>query len=116
MLLLSHVIKALTGRVPDLANDFSIEEGCIDSREASKGSLFIALPGEKTDGHGYVDAAFANGAVLALIDHAIDSNYPVIDLQNLPDELPSHRLSHCLRTIACRPCSNLLPGGVTSLT
>lgn len=90
MLLLSHVIKALTGRVPDLANDFSIEEGCIDSREASKGSLFIALPGEKTDGHGYVDAAFANGAVLALIDHAIDSNYPVIDLQNLPDELPSH--------------------------
>lgn len=39
-----------------------------DSREAVAGSLYIAKRGEVADGHDYVPAAFAAGAVLALAE------------------------------------------------
>ncbi|MDR0452674.1 MAG: UDP-N-acetylmuramoyl-tripeptide--D-alanyl-D-alanine ligase [Treponema sp.] len=40
---------------------------CIDSREAKKGSLFVALKGASQDGHRYVEAAFRAGAVAAMV-------------------------------------------------
>jgi|GEM_PF-278833 len=40
----------------------------IDSRKVFPGCLFVAIKGEKFDGHAFVDKAFAAGAVLALID------------------------------------------------
>lgn len=36
---------------------------CYDSRRATEGCIFVALPGEKTDGSEYADAAVAKGAV-----------------------------------------------------
>lgn len=35
---------------------------CFDSREAKKGSLFIAVKGTKTDGHDYIEKAIQSGA------------------------------------------------------
>jgi UDP-N-acetylmuramoyl-tripeptide--D-alanyl-D-alanine ligase len=43
---------------------------CVDSREAVRGSLFVALPGEKLDGHAFVKAAFRAGAAGALVERA----------------------------------------------
>lgn len=37
-----------------------------DSREVASGSLYVALPGEKVDGHSFIPAAFEAGAVAAL--------------------------------------------------
>jgi len=34
----------------------------VDSHTATQGSLFVALPGERTDGHRYIAAAIRNGA------------------------------------------------------
>ncbi|WP_138442960.1 UDP-N-acetylmuramoyl-tripeptide--D-alanyl-D-alanine ligase [Sinomonas susongensis] len=42
-----------------------------DSREAREGSLYVAKPGERTDGHSFVGAAFAAGAVLALSEREV---------------------------------------------
>ena len=39
----------------------------VDSRQVEAGSMFVALPGERVDGHDYVDAAFHAGASLALV-------------------------------------------------
>jgi UDP-N-acetylmuramoyl-tripeptide--D-alanyl-D-alanine ligase len=39
----------------------------IDSRESGEGSLFVALPGERTDGHAFVPQALRAGAGLALV-------------------------------------------------
>lgn len=39
----------------------------IDSRQAGPGSLFVALHGEKQDGHDYVADAFRRGALAALV-------------------------------------------------
>jgi len=38
-----------------------------ESLEANQGSLYVAKPGEHADGHDFIDAAFAAGAVLALV-------------------------------------------------
>ncbi|MEA5456883.1 UDP-N-acetylmuramoyl-tripeptide--D-alanyl-D-alanine ligase [Sinomonas sp. JGH33] len=42
-----------------------------DSREAEQGSLYVAKPGEHADGHSFVGAAFAAGAVLALCEREV---------------------------------------------
>ncbi|WP_167599216.1 UDP-N-acetylmuramoyl-tripeptide--D-alanyl-D-alanine ligase [Chlorobaculum sp. 24CR] len=39
----------------------------IDSRKAVEGSVFVALPGERTDGHRFVGAVFAAGAAWAVV-------------------------------------------------
>ncbi|SNS90624.1 UDP-N-acetylmuramoyl-tripeptide--D-alanyl-D-alanine ligase [Granulicella rosea] len=41
----------------------------IDSRTIGAGELFFAVTGEKMDGHDYVEAAFANGAVAAVVSN-----------------------------------------------
>ena len=41
-----------------------------DSGQASPGSIFLALKGEKADGHKFVADAFARGAVLAFVTTA----------------------------------------------
>ena len=55
-----------------------------DSREAAPGSLFVAFPGEAADGHEFVPAALANGAVAVLA--APDSAYrrPWADRGSVP--------------------------------
>ena len=42
---------------------------CLDSRLAQPGSLFVALVGDRVDGHRFVDEANRNGAVAALVSH-----------------------------------------------
>src|SRR3990172_341631 len=67
MLTLSHVLEALTGS-PLAGAGQVITDVAIDSRLAIPGALFVALPGERADGHQFVNAAFANGAVAALVE------------------------------------------------
>lgn len=104
MLTLQHVLTALINRKVG-ETDFAIADVCIDSRNAEKGSLFIALKGETTDGHLYVDEAFNNGAVLAIIDQEINSAYPVVDinqetLSSIPEHLPfSLRTDNSLKAL-----------------
>ena len=44
----------------------------IDSRAATTGSLFVALPGERVDGHDFAAAAVAAGARVVLAERALD--------------------------------------------
>jgi len=49
-----------------------------DSRRVQPGSLFVALRGERFDGHAYVDAALAGGAVAALVDRDLPGLGPLL--------------------------------------
>lgn len=40
-----------------------------DSREVNVGGLFVAIKGERVDGHEYINKAAANGAICALVEH-----------------------------------------------
>ena len=48
----------------------------VDSRLVGPGDLFVALPGERVDGHDHVQAAFEAGAVAALVTRRVDSACP----------------------------------------
>lgn len=45
---------------------------CTDSREAEKGSLFVAIRGERVDGHDYIGKAIENGAVAVCCERMAD--------------------------------------------
>ena len=44
-----------------------------DSRQVTAGGLFLALPGERVDGHDYVATASAAGAVASLVTRPVDA-------------------------------------------
>ena len=43
-----------------------------DSRSVEPGALYVALPGERVDGHAFAASAVAAGAVCVLAQHALD--------------------------------------------
>jgi UDP-N-acetylmuramoyl-tripeptide--D-alanyl-D-alanine ligase len=51
--------------------DFDANGVAFDSREVEQGHLFVAMKGEATDGHRFVDEAFAAGAAGALVSEEI---------------------------------------------
>src|SRR5215211_4638188 len=101
MLILADVLEALTNFRP-LATTV-ITEAVIDSRQVIPGSLFVAIPGEKTDGHDYIAEAFKRGASFALIqrDAGADASFPTLDLRTVSsiDSFPREELRQplCLR-------------------
>ena len=56
----SDAIAAATGGAASAP--FNVDGVAFDSREVGPGDLFIALKGEATDGHRFVEQAFAQGA------------------------------------------------------
>ncbi len=70
MLTLADILEALCGLRPEWAL-WPISDAVIDSRQATQGSMFVALPGENVDGLAYVQHAFEKGAKLAIVNQAI---------------------------------------------
>ena len=62
----SEIAKIVGGEL--IGDDVAVTAPPVfDSNSATSGSIFLALKGEKADGHTYIDSAFANGAVLAIV-------------------------------------------------
>ncbi len=80
MLTLAHLLEALTG-YQSAGGSQIITDVAIDSRLTIPGSLFVALPGEQTDGHYFVSAAFAKGAIAALVQREIPGDFNTLDLR-----------------------------------
>jgi UDP-N-acetylmuramoyl-tripeptide--D-alanyl-D-alanine ligase len=60
---------ATTGRA---SGAFSVSGVAFDSREVGHGDLFVALKGELSDGHRFVENAFAQGAAGAVVSEPVD--------------------------------------------
>lgn len=52
----------------------AIRGGAVDSRAVEPGNLFVALPGERTDGHRFLEAAVAAGAAALLVSRRLDAD------------------------------------------
>ena len=80
MLNLIDIFEALTGTRPE-HTDLVITEAVVDSRQVIPGAMFVALQGERADGHNFVGDAFHRGAGLALVQRDLSNLFPVIDLR-----------------------------------
>ena len=72
----TEIALATQGRASD---HFDVTGVAFDSREVGPGDLFIALQGETTDGHRFVDQAFAQGAAGALVSQPVAGPHILVD-------------------------------------
>ena len=61
-----------------LGADVRFQGVTMDSRKVQAGNLFIALKGERVDGHDFIGQVKASGAVAAIVDHFVDIELPQI--------------------------------------
>lgn len=83
-----------------------VAEVVIDSRRVGPGALFVALRGERVDGHDFLSQAQAAGAVGALVERAVPSPLPQILVEDSRQGLG--RLAAAWRLV--------LPGKLIALT
>src|ERR1041385_6970413 len=79
MLTLADALEALTNVRPIATT--VITEAVIDSRQIIPGSMFVAIPGEKADGHDFIEEAFRRGASFALIQRDVNGSFRTLDLR-----------------------------------
>ncbi|MBV8781929.1 MAG: hypothetical protein JO353_11075, partial [Phycisphaerae bacterium] len=79
-LTLTEIRQAVGGRAltPAPADAQAVSVVCTDSRQLSAGSLFVAIRGEKHDGHVFLPQAVNAGCAAALVEHA--PNEPIGNL------------------------------------
>ena len=80
MLTLADTLEALTNT--RLNANAVITEATVDSRQAIPGSLFVAIPGERLDGHAFIEDALKRGASFALIERDVNASFRTLDLRN----------------------------------
>ncbi|WZH36764.1 MAG: UDP-N-acetylmuramoyl-tripeptide--D-alanyl-D-alanine ligase [Microbacterium enclense] len=75
---LSHLAGVVGGRLVVRGNDTSdtLVDGLVDtdSRLIEPGGIFVAKPGETTDGHLFVGTAVERGAALAIVERELDDD------------------------------------------
>jgi UDP-N-acetylmuramoyl-tripeptide--D-alanyl-D-alanine ligase len=69
---LAHVLDGQLHLAPGVSAT-DVVSGAVDtdSRLIEPGGIFVAKPGEVTDGHLFVEAAVANGAAVAIVEHPV---------------------------------------------
>lgn len=87
MITVKDIIQAISGKLP-AGGQTPITEAVIDSRKVIPGALFVALAGEQTDGHRFIQAAFEKGAQVALIQQVVDPSCRVLDLRKKSTDDP----------------------------
>lgn len=74
-LTLAQIATMCGGTLSAASNpELIVESVVIDSRHVGRGSLFVAIKGERHDGHGFIDEVFNDGAACALVSQPL--NYP----------------------------------------
>lgn len=86
---LSDVARAVEGSLE--GHDVGVRSVSTDSREVDPGSIFIALVGDRQDGHRFVEEAFARGAAAAMIgeprDGPSEASGPVVRVDSTSEAL-----------------------------
>ncbi len=94
-LTIEKVFNALGGKgnLGNLSPSIPYKGVTIDSREECRGRIFVALKGERSDGHDFIPHAIAKGAVLAISERPVDA--PHIEVESSLEAL--HRLAALVR-------------------
>lgn len=118
---LAEIVNAtggrLVGAIPVLARGAATRGVSIDTRSLTRGALFVALRGIKTDGHDHIATAAERGAAAAVVEPG--RHHPALDCIEVADTLDAlghlaHR--HLSRTRDARPLPTLAIGGAAGKT
>ena len=90
-----------------MAAEVTFDGVTIDSRSDCDNKLFVAIKGDNFDGHQFVDKAFANGAVIALVETRLDCDIAQLVVEDC--KLAMGRLANFWRH-ECNPCVIALTG------
>ncbi|MCI8308230.1 MAG: UDP-N-acetylmuramoyl-tripeptide--D-alanyl-D-alanine ligase [Lachnospiraceae bacterium] len=63
--------ELMYGKLPDNREKSGVTSVGSDSQKIAEGGLFVAIEGERVDGHRFVKSAFENGAAAAIVSKAI---------------------------------------------
>ncbi|MFB3882921.1 MAG: UDP-N-acetylmuramoyl-tripeptide--D-alanyl-D-alanine ligase [Armatimonadota bacterium] len=103
-LALELVLKATHGRQRGPAAPAVFQGVSTDTRSLARGALFVALRGERFDGHDFVGAALAKGAGAALVSRDVSATGPLIvvpdTLVALGEIAATHRATLTPRVVA----------------
>ena len=82
MIALQTIADVLHGTLHGKADGAAVEVTSVDtdSRRVQPGQLFVALPGDKFDGHDFLPQVAAQGAVAALVSRTVDSTLPTVQV------------------------------------
>jgi UDP-N-acetylmuramoyl-tripeptide--D-alanyl-D-alanine ligase len=86
---LSEIARVVEGTLE--GDDVEVRSVSTDSRAVEAGGVFVALPGERTDGHRFVEVAFAAGAAAAIVgEHeggSLGPMGPLVHVSSTPEAL-----------------------------
>jgi len=101
---IARVISAKTP--PSLQGDRPVTGYSLDSRTIGEGQLFIAIRGDRFDGHDFVTKALENGAVGALVSRLVQApaGAALLEVSDVPAALKAlaknHRQAHPIPIVA----------------
>ena len=75
------------GKVSTQFENLRVDRMQSDSRKVRRGDLFVALRGEKADGHDFAEAAISHGAVAALVSRPIFVSHDRDEVYRLADRI-----------------------------
>jgi UDP-N-acetylmuramoyl-tripeptide--D-alanyl-D-alanine ligase len=100
-------LARVLGVASEVAAEATFSGVTIDSRKDCDGKLFVAIKGDNFDGHQFVDKAFDNGAVIALVESRQDCDIAQLVVEDC--KLAMGRLANYWRH-QCDPCVIALTG------
>ena len=73
-LTLEHIADCCHGTYigPEEQRNFEVTGVVIDSRKAEAGNLFVAIKGERVDGHTFIDAVYGQGAAAVVSEQRLE--------------------------------------------
>jgi UDP-N-acetylmuramoyl-tripeptide--D-alanyl-D-alanine ligase len=99
---LCHILNVTTDGIADPSKP--IEGITTDTRELKPGQVFVALRGEKFDGHDYIDVAIAKGALVVVLDTKDLVKHTSLHAIYVPDTLQAYQaIAHWWRNQFTKP-------------
>jgi len=93
-----QLCEALGLPAPTLGAEIHFDRIVTDTRSLRGGDLFVALVGERFDGHAFLDAAADQGALGAVVSRDLATPHPRLRLFSVPDSLTAlGQLAHYRR-------------------
>jgi len=82
-----RLVAATSGKVVAGTNPAFFHQVTTDSRALGQGDVFVALHGERMNGHEYIDNAVENGAAAVVIDQEQEQYHPDVTYVQVEDTL-----------------------------